>query len=64
MLILHISQAEINPVNLSLTLTVRIKQCLDYTNNRIQLLKLTICIWKIVKICVYKYVFSTAFAYD
>ena len=41
-LIPQIAQAIISPVTLSFTLTVRIKQRLDYTINRIRILKLTI----------------------
>ena len=38
----QIAQAIINTVTLNFTLTVGIKQRLDYTNNRIRILKLTI----------------------
>ena len=60
-LIPQIPQAIINPVNLSLTLAVRIKQRLDYRINRIRLLKLTICIWRIVKTVVFTNMFFLQF---
>ena len=40
--ILQTAQAIISPVILSFTVTVRIKQRLNYTINRIRILKLTI----------------------